>query len=259
MLYNIQNLHFSYRANGPEVLRGVDLQIQEGEILTVLGRNGAGKSTLFSCMLGMKKPRQGTIEIQGRNIAAMTEREIATVVGFVPQSHNPAFSYTVEEFVLMGCAAKIGLLSSPGSKEREKTYQALEKMGIAHLANRPYTELSGGERQQVTIARAIVGEPKIILFDEPTAHLDFANQVKVLRIVKSLSEDGYAVAMTTHDPNHALLLGGSTAILGSDGKIRWGETQSIVTQENLEKVYGPDICLQPWPELGRNVCVFPSL
>ena len=259
MLYNIQNLHFSYRANSPEVLRGVDLQIQEGEILTVLGRNGAGKSTLFSCMLGMKKPRQGTIEIQGRNIAAMTEREIATVVGFVPQSHNPAFSYTVEEFVLMGCAAKIGLLSSPGSKEREKTYQALEKMGIAHLANRPYTELSGGERQQVTIARAIVGEPKIILFDEPTAHLDFANQVKVLRIVKSLSEDGYAVAMTTHDPNHALLLGGSTAILGSDGKIRWGETQSIVTQENLEKVYGPDICLQPWPELGRNVCVFPSL
>ena len=96
MLYNIQNLHFAYRANGPEVLRGVDLQIREGEILTVLGRNGAGKSTLFSCMLGMKKPLQGTVEILGRNIAAMTEREIATVVGFVPQSHNPAFSYTVE-------------------------------------------------------------------------------------------------------------------------------------------------------------------
>ena len=104
MLYNIRNLHFSYRTNGPEVLRGVDLQIREGEILTVLGRNGAGKSTLFSCMLGMKKPRQGTVEIQGRDISAMTEREIATVVGFVPQSHNPAFSYTVEEFVLMGCA-----------------------------------------------------------------------------------------------------------------------------------------------------------
>lgn len=259
MLYNIKDLHFAYRASGPEVLRGVNLQIREGEILTVLGRNGAGKSTLFSCMLGMKKPRQGTIEIQGRNIASMTEREVATVVGFVPQSHNPAFAYTVEEFVLMGCAAKIGLLSSPGAKEREKTWAALEKMGIAHLANRPYTELSGGERQQVTIARAIVGEPKIILFDEPTAHLDFANQVKVLRIVKSLSEDGYAVAMTTHDPNHALLLGGHTAILGDNGKITWGLTQDIVTQENLEKVYGSDICLQPWPEMGRNVCVFPSL
>ena len=259
MLYNIQDLHFSYSAKGPEVLRGVNLQIREGEILTVLGRNGAGKSTLFSCMLGMKKPQQGTIQIQDREISAMTEREIATVVGFVPQSHNPAFSYTVEDFVLMGCAAKIGLLSSPGAKEREKTRQALEKMGISHLAHRPYTELSGGERQQVTIARAIVGEPKIILFDEPTAHLDFANQVKVLRIVKKLSEEGYAVAMTTHDPNHALLLGGYTAILGDNGQIAWGETQTIVTQENLEKVYGPDICLRPWPEIGRNVCVFPSL
>lgn len=259
MLYNIQNLHFSYRAKGPEVLRGVNLSIRQGEILTVLGRNGAGKSTLFSCMLGMKKPQQGSIHIQGRSISTMTEREIASVVGFVPQSHNPAFSYTVEEFVLMGCAAKIGLLSSPGEREREKTYEALEKMGITHLAQRPYTELSGGERQQVTIARAIVGEPKIILFDEPTAHLDFANQVKVLRIVKKLSEDGYAVAMTTHDPNHALLLGGYTAILGSNGKITWGETETIVTQENLEKVYGADICLQPWPEIGRSVCVFPSL
>ena len=259
MLYNIENLHFSYRANGPKVLQGVNLQIREGEILTVLGRNGAGKSTLFSCMLGMKKPQQGTIHLQGRSLSSLTEREIATVVGFVPQSHNPAFSYTVEEFVLMGCAAKIGLLSSPGAKEREKTRQALEKMGITHLAARPYTELSGGERQQVTIARAIVGEPKIILFDEPTAHLDFANQVKVLRIVKKLSEDGFAVAMTTHDPNHALLLGGNTAILGGDGKILWGETRSIVTQENLENVYGSDICLQPWPEIGRTVCVFPSL
>ena len=259
MLYDIQNLHFSYRTKGPEVLKGVNLSIRQGEILTVLGRNGAGKSTLFSCMLGMKKPQQGSIRIQGRSIGTMTEREIATVVGFVPQSHNPAFAYTVEEFVLMGCAAKIGLLSNPGAKEREKTQAALEKMGISHLAKRPYTELSGGERQQVTIARAIVGEPKIILFDEPTAHLDFANQVKVLRIVKKLSEDGYAVAMTTHDPNHALLLGGYTAILGDNGKIIWGETQSIVTQENLEKVYGPDICLEPWPQMGRNVCVFPSL
>ena len=83
--------------------------------------------------------------------------------------------------------------------------------------------------------------------------------MKVLRIVKKLSEDGYAVAMTTHDPNHALLLGGYTAILGDNGKIAWGETEAIVTQENLEKVYGPDICLRPWPEMGRSVCVFPSL
>lgn len=259
MLYEIQDLHFSYRPNSPEVLRGVNLSIRQGEILTVLGRNGAGKSTLFSCMLGIQKPRQGTIRIQGRDIQSMTEREIAAVAGFVPQSHNPAFSYTVEEFVLMGCAARIGLFSTPGEEERQRARQALEKMDITHLAQRPYTELSGGERQQAVIARAIVGQPQIILFDEPTSHLDFANQGKVLRIVKRLSQEGFAVAITTHDPNHALLLGGNTAILGSNGQITWGPTETIVTQENLEKVYGADIYLQPWPQLGRSVCVFPSL
>ena len=259
MLYHIQDLHFSYRAKGPEILQGVNLSIRQGDILTVLGRNGAGKSTLFHCMLGMKKPDSGSIHIQDKDIRTMTEREIASVIGFVPQSHNPSFSYSVEEFVLMGCAAKIGLLSSPGQKELEKAKAALKKMEISHLAKRPYTELSGGERQQVTIARAIVGEPKIILFDEPTAHLDYTNQVKVLRIIKKLSLDGYAVAMTTHDPNHALLLGGYTAILNQSGKIQWGKTADIVTQQNLEAVYGKDICLYPWSKIGRSVCVFPSL
>lgn len=259
MLYRIQDLHFSYRAHGPKILCGINLCIRSGEILTILGRNGAGKSTLFSCMMGIKKPQQGTIEILGRNIAAMTERDIAAVVGYVPQNHQPTFSYTVEEFVQMGCAAGIGLFSAPGQKERTKTRETLTQMGILHLAQRPYTELSGGERQQVTIARAIVGKPKIILFDEPTAHLDFTNQIKVLRIIKKLSEAGYAVAMTTHDPNHALLLGGYTAILGEDGKVVWGATDTIVTQEHLEKVYGADICLRIWPEIGRSVCVFPSL
>jgi len=259
MLYSIKDLHFAYGSNKPKVLNGINLSIEEGQILTVLGRNGAGKSTLFSCMLGMKKPQQGSIYIQEKPIHTMTEREIASIVGFVPQSHNPTFSYTVEEFVLMGCAAKIGLFSTPGQEEKKKTAQALEKMGISHLAKRPYTELSGGERQQVTIARAIVGEPKIILFDEPTAHLDVVNQVKVLRIVKKLVEDGYAVAMSTHDPNHALLLGGYTAILSSEGTLSYGKTEDVVTQETLEKVYGSDICIQPWSEIGRTVCVFPSL
>lgn len=259
MLYDIQDLHFSYRPNSPEILRGINLSIRKGEILTILGRNGAGKSTLFSCMLGSRKFRQGSIRIQGKPIQEMTEREIASAAGFVPQSHSPAFSYSVEEFVLMGCAAKIGLFSAPGEKEKERARQAMEKMEITHLAHRPYTELSGGERQQAIIARAIVGQPQIILFDEPTSHLDFANQGKVLRIVKKLSEDGYAVAITTHDPNHALLLGGNTAILKENGQLIWGPTETIVTQENLQQVYGPDICLRPLPEMGRSICVFPRL
>ena len=259
ILYDINNVHFSYRTKGPEVLRGIDLKIREGEILSVLGKNGAGKSTLLFCMLGIKKPQQGSINIRGKDIATMTERDIATVVGFVPQTHSPTFSYSVEEFVLMGCAAGVGLFSAPGGEEKNKTAQALDTMGISHLAGRPYTELSGGERQQVLIARAIAGEPDIILFDEPTVHLDFANQLKVLRIIKQLSDDGFAVVLTTHDPNHALLLGGRTALLGDDGTLISGSTTDIVTQENLENVYSTDMCLKYWSEIGRSVCVFPGL
>lgn len=259
MIYDIKNLHFAYSSRAPEVLKGLNFSVQEGEICSMLGKNGAGKSTLFACMLGLKKPSKGSIHIQGKNIHSLSEREIAKIVGYVPQSHHPAFSYSVEEFIVMGCAANISLLSGPGEKERKKARNAMEKLDILPLSHRPYTELSGGERQQVTIARAIVANPKIILFDEPTAHLDFANQVKVLRIIKNLSRDGYAVVMSTHDPNHALLLGGSTAILDSQGKILSGKTSQIITQENLESIYGRDICLQEWPELGRSVCLFPEL
>ena len=258
MLYHIENLHFTYSL-GEDILQGVSFSIQEGEIFTMLGRNGAGKSTLFSCMLGLLKPSQGHIKILGQDVNSLNEREIAKVVGYVPQIHHPTFAYTVEEFIVMGCAASLGLFSGPGDDEQNKAWQAMEKLDITHLAHRPYTELSGGERQQVTIARAIVGNPKIILFDEPTAHLDFANQVKVLRIIKNLSRDGYAVAMTTHDPNHALLLEGNTGLLDHNGKLVWGETSKIITQKSLESIYGSDICLETSPELGRSVCLFPEI
>lgn len=259
MIYTIKNLHFSYTSRGPEVLKGVDFSIGQGEICSMLGKNGSGKTTLFACMLGLKKPKKGSIHIQGKDIHSLSEREIAKVASYVPQSHHPAFSYTVEEFIVMGCAANISLLSGPGEKECKKAQLAMEKLDISHLSHRPYTDLSGGERQQVTIARAIVAKPKIILFDEPTAHLDFANQVKVLRIIKNLSREGYAVLMSTHDPNHALLLGGNTAIMDGKGKLTWGETSQIITQDSLESVYGRDICLRQWPELGRSVCLFPDI
>ncbi len=142
MLYEIRDLHFAYRSNAPEVLRGVNLTIRKGEILTVLGRNGAGKSTLFSCMLGMKKPCQGSIHILGRDIRSMTGREIASVAGFVPQSHNPAFSYTVEEFVLMGCAAALGLFSAPGEPARESWAgpRSFSLMSLPHIWILPIRE-----------------------------------------------------------------------------------------------------------------------
>ena len=157
------------------------------------------------------------------NLGDMSERDISALVGYVPQTHIPAFGHTVFDFVQMGCASRIGLFSHPGKSERALTENALSEMGLEQLADRPYTEISGGERQLATIARAIVSRPQIVLFDEPTAHLDFGNQLRVLRIIKELSEKGFAVVFTTHNPDHAMLLGGSAAgARGQTAPVRMG-------------------------------------
>lgn len=259
MIYEIEDLRFKYKGSEHTVLNGVSLKVCESELVTVLGKNGAGKSTLFSCMLGINKPQSGNIKLCGRELSKLSEREIATEVAYVPQNHSPSFGFTVFDFVLMGCASKVGFMSHPGKKEEQAAERAIEQMGITELAFRSYTELSGGERQQATIARAIASEPKMILFDEPTAHLDFANQIKVLRIIKNLSEKGYAVAVTTHDPNHALLLGGTAAILNADGKLNVGKVETLITEDNLRAVYGADLRLRYLEEFERDVCIYPNL
>lgn len=259
MIYEIRDLHFAYRSGAPEVLQGVSLDLEEGRLLTILGCNGSGKSTLFGCMLGLLKPQSGSIALCGEDLTKLSPRRIAEQVGYVPQSHTPAFDYTVSEFVLMGCAAKVGLLSHPGAAERRAADAAIERMGLDSLRDRPYTELSGGERQMVTIARAIAANPRAILFDEPTSHLDFGNQVKVLRVIRDLSADGYAVVVTTHDPNHALLLGGQTALFTGKGSVEVGDPNEILTEERLSALYGAELKLRYLDELERSVCLYPKL
>lgn len=259
MIYDIRNLCFYYPGNSHEVLNNVSFSLAEGEIFTILGPNGAGKSTLLRCMLNLLQPRQGTICLSGQNIAAMKPREIARQVSYVQQTQHPTFSYTVEDFVLMGRAPMLGLFARPGKSDRAQAARAMEEMGIFHLHNQRYTEISGGERQQAMIARAIVREPRAILFDEPTAHLDFGNQLRTLRMIKKLSRAGYAMVVTTHNPDHAILLGGHTAILYKDGRLRWGSTEEMVTEQNLRNVYDAELRLQYLPEFQRAVCIYPNL
>jgi iron complex transport system ATP-binding protein len=259
VLYSVRNISFAYPSSSRKVLDDVSLDICEGDALTILGRNGAGKSTLLHCLLGLKHPQSGEIRLAGRSLRDMTEREIASEVGYVPQSHTPAFEHTVSDFVQMGFAARIGLFSRPGNKERSAAAAILAEMGIEYLADRPYTQLSGGEQQQAIIARAIVMRPRIVLFDEPTAHLDFGNQIKVLRIIRQFTDKGYAVVITTHNPDHALLLGGRAAIFDAGGRVRSGRTGEILTEETLKSVYGSDLSLQYIAALGRQVCVYPNL
>lgn len=259
VVYDIRNISFAYSPSREKVLDGVSLQISEGDVLSVLGRNGAGKSTLLNCMLGLIRPQSGEILLSGRDLRSMSERRIASVVGYVPQSYVPVFGHSVFDFVQMGCASRIGLFSHPGRREREDTMAALEEMNIVRLADRPCTELSGGEKQQAVIARAIVSKPRIILFDEPTAHLDFGNQLRVLKIIRKLADKGYAVVFTTHNPDHAMLLGGRAAILDGRGRLMSGDTDAIITEETLKDVYGAELRLRYIEEFARKVCVYPNL
>lgn len=258
MIYELNALSFAY-PGGRRVLDQVSLTLKRGEVLSILGPNGAGKSTLLGCMMGMLPVSEGVVRLDGRDLKQMGAREIAKLVSYVPQNHSPVFGYTVFEFVLMGRAPLIPTLARPGEADRAAAREALAQMGLSRLTDRPYTEISGGERQQAVIARAIVRRPQAVLFDEPTAHLDFGNQLRTLRMLKELSRQGYAVVVTTHNPDHAILLGGRAAVLDRGGRLTVGDTGEILREDLLCRVYQTDLKLRYVAELDRMVCLFPNL
>jgi len=259
MIYEINNLSFHYPTSSRLILDEVSLTLEKGEILTLLGPNGAGKSTLLKCMLGLLKPQKGEIKLCGNILSEMIERQRAACVGYVQQTYSTSFGYTVFDYVLMGRSPFLGLFERPKAEDRTAVRKALADMGIEHLSERSINDLSGGERQQAMIARVIVGNPKAVLLDEPTAHLDYGNQLRTLRMIKTLCERGFGVIMTTHDPNHPLLLGGRTAIVDRSGKLTVGNTADTVTEERLRKVYSADLRLGFMPEAGRMVCTYPEI
>lgn len=257
MIYEISDLGFSYGKH--RVLNDVSLTLEERELLCVLGKNGSGKSTLFYCLLGLKNTYDGSIRLLGTDLKRLKEREIASVIGYVPQNCNSAFDFTVFEYVLMGCAAHVQLFSYPSKQDKDAAMNALETMDILNLKDRSITELSGGERQQAAIARALAASPQAILFDEPTAHLDYCNQIKVLKIIKRLHKSGYTVCMTTHDPNHALLLDGNVALIDDEGHVQKGNADDMVSEGRLGKLFGQNMNIIYVDELKRKVCLYPNL
>lgn len=258
MILEVQDLEFSYH-HGRTIFKDVNFSLDHGEILTILGPNGAGKSTLLNCMTNLLTPSSGKVLLEGKDIRQIPLKEVARVIGYVPQTHTPAYGYTVRDFVVMGRAPYLGMFQKPSEADYALVDQVLDTMNISKLADRPYTEISGGERQQASIARVIVQQPKIIMFDEPTNHLDYGNQLRTIRMVKELADKGYAVVMTTHMPDHAILLGGKAAVLDRDGCLTVGASADILQEPLLRKIYESDLHILYLEELGRKVCVAGSL
>lgn len=258
MILEVQDLGFSYH-RGRTIFSDVNFSLDSGEVLTILGPNGAGKSTLMNCMANLLNPSSGRVLLEERDIRQIPLKEVAKIIGYVPQTHTPAYGYSVRDFVVMGRAPYLGMFQKPSEEDYALVDRVLDEMNIAKLADRPYTEVSGGERQQASIARVIVQEPKIIMFDEPTNHLDYGNQLRTVGMIKDLARRGYAVVMTTHMPDHAILLGGKVVILDQDGKLQVGAAEDILQEPLLRRIYRSDLHILYLEELGRKVCVAGSL
>ncbi|NTU88852.1 MAG: ABC transporter ATP-binding protein [Actinobacteria bacterium] len=242
-LVEIRNLRFSY-PESPEILSGIDLAIEEGRVYCLMGPNGCGKSTLLDCVLGEHKPDSGKVLVDGRSITNMKPEKIARKIAYVPQIHDRSFPYTVENVTLMGRIAYRGCFERPDDADRTIALEALQSVGIAHLADKPYTQISGGEVQLVMLARALAQKTPLIVMDEPTAHLDYKNDLRFLEIVVELVRNtGTSVLVSTHSPNQPFYfesMGLDTSILMmEEGKVeRVGRPSQILTEESLRELYG---------------------
>ncbi len=227
---------------GPKViLSNVNLAVEKGEVLCILGPNGVGKTTLFKTILGFIHLLNGEIFVDQQNLRKLSSKNKARVIGYVPQIHNPPFPFVVSDVVLMGRTAHIRNFSSPSKEDQRIACQCMDALQITNLQDRIYTELSGGERQLVLIARALAQQPKILIMDEPTSNLDFGNQVRVLRQINELARQGLTVVMTSHFPNHAYLCASKVALVRSSKTIQIGTSDEIITEENLRETYGIDV------------------
>lgn len=241
-MIEVRGLRFIHKGAKAPTLDSIDFEAERSKVTAVLGPNGSGKTTLFQCLLGLWNHSAGEVAIDGRSIKSMKRAEIARHMAVVPQEHASPFPYSVFDMVLMGRVAHVGLFSTPGEKDRKAAMEAMEALGIETLAQRPCTALSGGERQMVLIARCLAQEAPTMLLDEPTAHLDFRNQVAVLEKVRNIAgERKLAVLMNIHDPNMALLFAHRVMLLKGGRMLAFGKPETVINEKNMREMYGMEV------------------
>lgn len=226
---------------GKPITSGITIKIRSGEILCLLGPNGIGKTTFLKTILGFLKLQAGEIILDGENLVRWSGKRLARAIGYVPQVHTPPFPFTVLDVVTMGRTPHLGIFSSPSADDFALAEEMLKTLQISFLKDKIYTEISGGERQMVLIARALVQKPQILVLDEPTLNLDFGNQARVLKQVNRLAREGIGVIMSSHFPDHAFLCSSKAALMQRDGTMLFGDAEEVITEGNLCSTYGINV------------------
>lgn len=216
------------------------LSVRPGEVLCLLGPNGCGKTTLFRTLHGLLPAVRGQVDLQGTPLRAHDRAAIARRIGYVPQASPMPFAWRVREVVAMGRAAHLGLLAAPGRADEAIAGECLRELGLHALAERTVTTLSGGERQLVLIARALAQQAHLLVMDEPTASLDFGNQLRILDTVRRLADRGIGVLLSTHQPQHALQVADRIALMAAGSLQALGPAREIATPERLATLYDVD-------------------
>ena len=235
---SLSGIEFCYAPDQPVVFQNLSLEIPAGSLTAILGPNGGGKTTLLHLLLGLLKPRAGSIHIAGQTPSQTSRRELSRIIGLVPQNEHIPFDFSLLDYVLLGRAPYLGALDQPGEDDLRCAGQALEKTGLNPLRERPVTALSGGERQLAMIARALAQNPRILLLDEPTSHLDPGNRRAVQNVLRTLATDGVTVIFTTHDPNLATMMANHVILLRSGRLLAAGPMDSVLSADLLSATYG---------------------
>lgn len=236
-ILSLENIHFRYYPDGPNVLTDLSLNIPSGKVTAILGPNGTGKTTLLHILLGLLKPFQGNVKVSGKPHREYSRQDLSQMIGLVPQFESIPFNFSVFEYVLLGRSPYLKPFQLPGEEDVRITEDALESAGIQHLAEKPVTEISGGERQLVHISRVLSQQTRILLLDEPTAHLDLENQNRILKLLKLMSTRGKTAVLTTHDPNAAIFAADYFVLMNRGNIAAEGDLNKVITAENLSAIY----------------------
>lgn len=249
----MKNLSFSYGAQA--VLKDVSFSAGGGQLVSLLGPNGVGKSTLFRCLLGLLPGFTGEALIGGESARTLSARELSRRIAYIPQSHYPAFHFSVFDMVLMGTTAQVRGFASPGPRQMAKAGEALERLGLARLKAKGYMQISGGERQLVLIARALAQDARVLLMDEPTSNLDYGNRLRVMEETRKLAREGYCILESTHHPDQAFLYADKMVALKDGRVLAEGAPKAILTEALIGALYGVEVRMQSLFHDAVRVCV----